>query len=148
LLFENNLNYFATGWRNRTTDADDSFAAKYRHREPNQLGSNGNFVAVFKQGIVSCLRTLTPFPVRSSLGRSYAACFGCIALVTSILLGLANGELPDSILTQTLTFTLVFAVLGWVFGVVADQVVRQSVEMNYRDRFEKLRQARQSKEPS
>jgi len=33
-----------------------------------------------------------------------------------------------------------FVPIGWVLGQVADSVVRQSVEVNYRMGFEKLRQ--------
>jgi hypothetical protein len=33
-------------------------------------------------------------------------------------------------------------VVGWVIGQIADTVVRKSVEMNYRERFEKLRERR------
>lgn len=82
----------------------------------------------------------------SSLGRPFAACFGCIALTASIILGLLNGTHPDSILTQALGATVVFSTVGWLLGSVGDQIVRQSVEMNYRERFEKLRQARKSEE--
>jgi len=80
------------------------------------------------------------------LGRPFAACFGCIALATSISLGLLQGDFPDSILTQALTYTVAFSALGWILGSVGDQLVRQSVEMNYRERFEKLRQAHKKSE--
>ena len=75
-----------------------------------------------------------------SLGRSFAGCFGCIALSTTIVLGLLIGETPESILTQCLIATSAYAVVGWVLGQTADTVVRQSVEMNYRAKFEKLRE--------
>jgi hypothetical protein len=83
------------------------------------------------------LKTLNP--VRNSLGRLFAASFGCIALSTSILLGLLSEEIPESILTHSLASTAVFAIVGLGIGQVADSVVRQSVEMNYRAKFEKLR---------
>lgn len=78
------------------------------------------------------------------LGRLFAACLGCIALSVTILLGLMSGEAPESILTHSLTFTVVFATIGLVIGQVADSVVRQSVEMNYRKKFEKLREGRKN----
>jgi hypothetical protein len=86
----------------------------------------------------------TSYPSEISLGRSFAACFGCIALSISILMGLINGDVPESILTQALTATAAFTVVGWVLGNVADSIVRQSVETNYRVRFEKLREKRNS----
>ena len=86
------------------------------------------------------------FLPRISLGRPFAGCFGCIALATSIVLGLLKGDLPDSILTQAVTYTVVYSALGWILGNVGDQLVRQSVEMDYRERFEKLRQANKNSE--
>ena len=79
-----------------------------------------------------------------SLGRLFAACLGCIALSTTIILGLIGGEVPDSVLTHSLAFTVVFATIGLGIGKVADSVVRQSVEMNYRNKFEKLRAGRKN----
>ncbi|MCY2984053.1 MAG: hypothetical protein NTY15_10520 [Planctomycetota bacterium] len=76
----------------------------------------------------------------NSLGRLFAASFGCIALSTTILLGLLSDEIPESILTHSLATTVVFAIIGLGIGQVADSVVRQSVEMNYRAKFEKLRE--------
>ena len=80
------------------------------------------------------------FPVSISLGRSFAACFGCIALSTTIILGLLSGETSESILIQCLIATAAFAVTGWLFGQIADSAIRQSVEMNYRGKFEKIRE--------
>ncbi len=48
--------------------------------------------------------------------------------------------MPESILTHSLATTVVFAIVGLGIGQVADSVVRQSVEMNYRAKFEKLRE--------
>ena len=83
-------------------------------------------------------------PLSYSLGRLFAACFGCIALSTTILLGLMGSETPESILTHSLMATVVFATIGLGIGQVADSVVRQSVEMNYRNKFEKLREGRKN----
>jgi len=84
------------------------------------------------------LKTLNP--VSHSLGRLFAASFGCIALSTTILLGLLSENMPESILAHSLATTVVFAIVGLGIGQVADSVVRQSVEMNYRNKFEKLRE--------
>jgi hypothetical protein len=66
-------------------------------------------------------------------------------LSATILLGLLHGDIPESILVQSLGATVAFAAIGWVLGQVADSIVRQSVEMNYRARFEKLREKRNDK---
>jgi hypothetical protein len=76
------------------------------------------------------------------LGRLFAACFGCIALSATIVLGLLCNDIADSILTRALKASIAFTVVGWVIGQIADTVVRKSVEMNYRERFEKLRERR------
>jgi len=82
--------------------------------------------------------------VSYSLGRLFAACLGTIALSTSILLGLMNDDSPESILIQSLKMTVVFATIGLGIGQVADTAVRHSVEMNYRNKFEKLRERRKN----
>ncbi|MCF7963764.1 MAG: hypothetical protein K9M08_23735 [Pirellula sp.] len=93
------------------------------------------------EGFLSGVVFIEPsFPVSISLGRSFAACFGCIALSTTIILGLLRGETSESILTQCLIATAIFAVTGWLFGQIADSAIRQSVEMNYRSKFEKIRE--------
>ncbi len=79
-----------------------------------------------------------------SLGRLFAACLGSIALSTTIILGLVSGETPESILIHCLSASVVFATIGLGIGQVADSVVRQSVEMNYRNKFEKLREGRKN----
>lgn len=82
---------------------------------------------------------LLPFPSRNSLGRSFAACLGCIALSVSILLGLIDQGATDAILSYSLNATAVFTAVGWILGNAADSIVRNSVEMNYRARVEQLR---------
>ena len=77
-----------------------------------------------------------------SLGRLFAGSLGSIALTTTIILGLVSGSTPESILTQCLPVIVVFATIGLAIGQIADSMVRQSVEMNYRNKFEKLREAR------
>ena len=81
-----------------------------------------------------------------SLGRLFAASLGSIALSTTIILGLMNADATESILTHSLISTVVFATVGLGIGQIADSVVRQSVEMNYRNKFEKLREGRKKAE--
>ena len=79
-----------------------------------------------------------------SLGRLFAACLGSIALSASIILGLLSGETPESTLSQSLVATVVYATIGLGIGHVADSVIRQNVEINYRNKFEKLREGRKN----
>jgi hypothetical protein len=88
-------------------------------------------------GVVSICRFPGEF---NSLGRSFAACFGCIALVAVILIGLANGDHSESILSRAIYAIAAYAFVGWCVGSVANGIVMNSVEMNYRTRFEQLRQ--------
>ncbi len=61
-----------------------------------------------------------------------------------MILGLLSGETAESILAYSLSRTAIFAAIGLGVGHVADSVVRQSVEMNYRNKFEKLREGRKN----
>ena len=55
-----------------------------------------------------------------------------------------SDDLPESILIQSLKMTVVFATIGLGIGRVADSAVRHSVEMNYRNKFEKLRERKKN----
>ena len=143
-LFENILNFFATWWRNRPSIADSTFDGKDRLTKRKKLRQSVKPVNVQPKGnFWSCsLETLSP--VSHSLGRLFAACLGSIALSATIILGLMSGETPESILVQSLIATVVYATIGLGIGQVADSVVRQSVEINYRNKFEKLREGRKN----
>jgi hypothetical protein len=65
---------------------------------------------------------------------------GCIALAISILHGMLRSESSEAILTHSLNIAAVLTAAGWVFGTVADGIVRSSVEMNYRERVARLRE--------
>jgi hypothetical protein len=73
------------------------------------------------------------------MGRTYAACLGAIALSGSIVSGLLANSSPDAILIRGLTILFPFAGLGWLMGHAADQAVRHSVEMDFRQRVEQMK---------
>lgn len=74
------------------------------------------------------------------MGRTYAVSLGCLALVSCIVHGWLCANLPEDILVRGIAMLFVFAGIGWVIGQAAEQIVRQSLEMNYRTRIEQLRQ--------
>ena len=74
------------------------------------------------------------------MGRAYSASLGCLALASCIVHGWLYANLPEDILIRGLTMLFVFAIIGWVIGHAAELVVRQSMEMSYRTRIEKMRQ--------
>ena len=78
------------------------------------------------------------------MGRSYAACLGCLALAGCIIHGLMTNQSPDSTLVRGLTLLFPFALIGWVVGHSADQAIRHSVEMSFRARVERFRQKNSS----
>ncbi len=74
------------------------------------------------------------------MGRAYAASLGCLALASCIMHGCAVSDLPEDILVRSISMLFIFAVIGWVVGQAAEWIVRQSLEMNYRARVERMRQ--------
>lgn len=60
--------------------------------------------------------------------RSFAACLGCIAMLTQILLGLALGVESETVLVQSVVALLVASTTGWIIGKLADAMVRESFE--------------------
>jgi len=61
-------------------------------------------------------------------------------MIAMIFIGLANGSDSETILTRAIMAVAAYSAVGWMMGVVADLIVRNSVEMNYRRRIEQLRQ--------
>ncbi|AMV34279.1 hypothetical protein VN12_19295 [Pirellula sp. SH-Sr6A] len=79
-------------------------------------------------------------PLEVNMGRSYAACLGCLALASCIGYGLLMSAPAEDILVRGISMLFVFAVIGWVVGKTAETIVRQSIEWNYRATIERLRQ--------
>ena len=74
------------------------------------------------------------------MARAYAARLGCIAFVFGMMRHFLNGGHVDQTIANSLGLLLVFAVLGYVIGATAEGLIRQSVEINFRNSIEKYRQ--------
>lgn len=66
------------------------------------------------------------------MDRSFAACLGCIAMLTQILLGLVLGVESETVLVQSVVALLVASLMGWIIGKLADALVRESFETRKR----------------
>ena len=60
--------------------------------------------------------------------RSFAACLGCIAMISQIALGIAMGVETETILVQSVIALLIASAVGWVIGKLADELVRDMIE--------------------
>lgn len=80
------------------------------------------------------------------MGRLFAACLGCIAMLTQIGSGLLHGLETESILVRCVVALMIAAIPGWIIGQMADAVVRENIEAHYRRQIEqlKLQQARET----
>jgi tetrahydromethanopterin S-methyltransferase subunit C len=74
------------------------------------------------------------------MGRPFAACLGCIAMLSQILSGMVHGQDTEAILVRCLIATVIAAIPGWIIGQLADAVVRESIEASYRRQIEQIRQ--------
>lgn len=84
--------------------------------------------------------------MRYRLGRSFAASFASIALIAGILIGIYQGNLAESILMNCLLSMPIFIAVGWLVGRTADATVRESVEMNFRKKVDRMREKRLERE--
>lgn len=78
-------------------------------------------------------------PVRNVMGRPFAACLGCIAMFTQILLGMVHGQETETILVRSVIAMAVAAFPGWIIGRIADALVRENIEAHYRRQIEQLK---------
>ena len=78
--------------------------------------------------------------VATVMARSYAACLGLIAFVICIIRGLIISNSPDGTLSHALVMLLVFAPVGYFLGWIADGLIRQSVEANFRRALKKAQE--------
>jgi hypothetical protein len=70
---------------------------------------------------------------RMKMARAYAGILAAVALSLAITRGLVLGLMPNEILTQCLLFFFVFAIVGYCIGFIAERVVTESLESQYRD---------------
>jgi len=74
------------------------------------------------------------------MARAYAARLGCIAFVFGLLRHAFNGDQIEQTLASSLGLLFCFSVVGMVIGSIVEELVRQSVEANFRNKVEKYRQ--------
>jgi hypothetical protein len=66
------------------------------------------------------------------MARAYSGILAAVAVALAITRGLVLGMMPNEILVQCLGFFFLFAVLGYCIGYVAERVVTDSLETQYR----------------
>ncbi len=71
------------------------------------------------------------------MARAYAARLGCIAMVFGLLEHFIGNLHVSHAAMHAVILLFVFSVLGYVIGSVAEELVRQSVEANFRRSVEK-----------
>lgn len=72
------------------------------------------------------------------MARSFAACLGCIAMISQIALGIAMSVETETILVQSVIALLIASAMGWVIGKLADELVRDMIETPNRQRNQQL----------
>ncbi|MBU6238787.1 MAG: hypothetical protein KGQ51_13255 [Planctomycetes bacterium] len=73
------------------------------------------------------------------MGRSFAACLGCIAMLTQIASGFLHGTDTETTLVRCVVALVIAAIPGWIIGQMADAVVRESIEAQYRRQIEQFK---------
>lgn len=68
--------------------------------------------------------------------RSLAASLSALAMAIVVLRGAAGGEPIEVVTTEAIVAMLIFAVVGYVAGWIADYLVRDSLEQNFRARID------------
>jgi hypothetical protein len=67
------------------------------------------------------------------LARAYAATLGNAAFAVWMLRGLARGDLVYDTVSSGLLVLIVFTMIGWIVGEIFDRLIRQSVELRFRE---------------
>ncbi len=73
------------------------------------------------------------------MGRPFAACLGCIAMLSQIIPGIVHGDSTESILVRSVIAMVIAAFVGWIIGQLADAVVRENIETHYRRQIDQLK---------
>jgi F0F1-type ATP synthase assembly protein I len=66
------------------------------------------------------------------MARAYSGILAAVAVSLAITRGLVLGMMPNEILVQSLWFFFLFAFIGYCIGFVAERVVTESLETQYR----------------
>ncbi len=75
------------------------------------------------------------------MARAYSGVLGAIAMCLVILRGLAMGQLPNEILSQSLVVFCGLSVIGFWIGTMAEKTVSDSVENQFRSEMARLHSA-------
>lgn len=78
--------------------------------------------------------------------RSFAVSLGALALAIVAFRGALRGELIVDVIPAGVTAMLIFSATGWMAGLIADYLVRDAVERNYRQRLSQYRDAIETNE--
>jgi hypothetical protein len=71
------------------------------------------------------------------VARAYGVSLSCIALIVSIARGILFQNEPAVTLINAMSFMLAFAVIGFAIGFVTEFLVRQAIEVNFRQALNK-----------
>ncbi len=74
------------------------------------------------------------------MARAYAARLASIAFVFGLMRGAIQGDRAEQALWYSLGFLFVFGIVGLIVGHLAEVLIRQVVESNFRNNIEKYRQ--------
>ncbi len=66
------------------------------------------------------------------MARAYSGILAAVAVSLAITRGLVLGMMPNEILVQCLWYFFLFAFIGYCIGFVAERVVTESLETQYR----------------
>lgn len=64
------------------------------------------------------------------MGRNYAGTLGCLAFATCLVRGMIGSVGFESALGTAMVCLLVFSILGALIGMLADWIVRDSIQTN------------------
>jgi len=72
------------------------------------------------------------------MGRAYAGILGPVAFVTVIVRAAIHGGDASQAVAAALVALGVFALLGLILGTIAERVIREAIEMRFRDQWNEL----------
>ncbi|MEX0824954.1 MAG: hypothetical protein WD119_02245 [Pirellulaceae bacterium] len=78
--------------------------------------------------------------------RSFAVSLGALALAIVAFRGALRSDLIIDVVPSGMAAMIVFSAIGWIAGMIADHLVRDAVERNYRQRLSKYREAVETNE--
>lgn len=81
------------------------------------------------------------------MARAYSGILAAVAVSLAITRGLVLGSMPNEILVQSLWFFFLFAGIGFGIGFVAERVVTESLESQYRSEVAALHAKANSTQP-